>query len=201
MTDQEQTNAMADILGKLNAAESGTFKIAPGVSSSADDAAAMHDVLAKLQEATNGAAYEMVNESQQDLELATAVNTQRNEQGVSVSRYDIRTEKKTVSEGLKKTFYYVVDNQTGRIVHDDLGLFESAMGIVKHMLYTKKQNKIDRIVELDQAYVGYVVETYGYKTRLTRLDESEVQYDVASAKYSNSKSKMQQAKMLLLKAL
>lgn len=198
MTDQEQTNAMADILGKMNAAQDGTFK---KTGASAGESDAMFDVLSRLQEATNGAAYDVVTESQADPELATAVNTERTEHGVSVSRYDIRTEKKTVSEGLKKTFYYIVDNKTGRLVHEDLGLFESAMGIVKHMLYTKKENKIDRIIELDQQYVGYVVETYGYKNKLQRLDESEVQFDVTSAKYSNSKSRMQQAKMLLLKAL
>jgi hypothetical protein len=60
---------------------------------------------------------------------------------------------------------------------------------------------VQRILDLDQEYVGAMMETYGYKRRLKRLDESSVQYDVTSAKYSNSRSKLSAAKMKLLKAL
>ena len=194
------TNAMADILGKLGQVESGSYKKTGG-SASGDEVGAMHDVLAKLQEATNGTAYGVVNESKKDPNLAVAMNTTRTEAGVSVSRYDIRSEKKTVQEGLVKTFYSVVDNRTGKVVHDDLGLFESAMGIVKHKLYTQNDNKLQRVVELDQEYVGAMMETYRYKRRLKQLDESSVQHDVTSAKYSNSRNKLSAAKMKLLKAL
>ncbi len=201
MTDQQQTNAMADILGKLGQVESGSYKKTGSTGAGGDEVGAMHDVLAKLQEATNGAAYDVVTEGQRNPNLATAVNTTRTETGVSISRYDIRTEKKTVQEGLTKTFYSVIDNKTGMVVYDDLGLFESAMGIVKHMLYTRDDNKLQRVLDLDQEYVGAMMETYGYKQRLRRLDESSVQFDVTSAKYSNSRSKLSAAKMKILKAL
>lgn len=199
MTDQQQTSAMSDILNKLGQVESGSYK--KSATAGGDEVGAMHDVLAKLQEATNGAAYSVVTESENNPDLATAVNTTRTETGVSVSRYDIRTEKKTVQEGLNKTFYSVIDNKTGKPVYENLGLFESAMGVVKHMLYTRDKNKLQRVLDLDQEYVGTMMETYGYKSRLKRLDESSVQYDVTSAKYSNSKTKLGQAKMKLLKAL
>lgn len=198
MTDQEQTDAMAAILGKLNAAQEGTFK---KTSTSASEVDAMGDVLRRLQEATGVFSQEIVTESKKNPDLGVAVQAQRTETGVSVSRYDIRTEKKTVQEGLKKTFYAIVDNRTGETVYEDLGLFESAMGVVKHLLYTGDEVKMKRLLQLDQEYVGAMMETYGYKNRLQRLDESSVQYDVASAKYSNAKTKLSAAKMKILKAL
>jgi hypothetical protein len=190
---------MANILGKLQAVQDGTFKKSTGASG--DEVDAMADVLRKLQAATGSAAREIVTESAKDPELGIALQAERTETGVSVSRYDIRTEKKTVQEGLIKTFYHIVDNKTGRVIHEDLSLFEAAMGVVKHKLYTKDDNKIRRILELDQEYTGAMMETYGYKKRLSRLDESTVQYDVATAKYSNSKERLSAIKMKILKAL
>jgi len=203
MTDQNQTDAMADILRKLNngvdKAQKGEVNNDP--TSKAAQTDAMADVMRKLQAATGEAAYEMVAESASDADLGVAINTTRTEAGVSVSRYDIRATKKTVQEGINKTFYNITDNKTGTMLYDDLGLFETAMGVVKHTLFTKDENKVRRLLSLDQEYVGAVMEVYGLKNRLQRLDESSVQYDVASAKYSNSRTKLSAAKMKLLKAL
>jgi hypothetical protein len=198
MANQE-TNAMADILNKLNNVKAGK-SIAKGVASS-DQTSAMADVLRKLQAVSATTTQELVTESKRDPILSAAVNTVRSNSVVSVARYDIQTKKKTVQEGLTKTFYYVVDNKTKKIIHRDLGLFETAMGIVKHMLYTGNESRINILLNLDQEYVGAMMETYSHKTRLKRLDESTIQYDVTSAKYSNSKQKVQAAKMKLLKAL
>jgi hypothetical protein len=199
MTQQENTNAMADIMGKLNNVQAGipNEKTATGT----DEVSAMADVLRKLQDVSGTVAHSVVTESKINPELNTAVNTRRTATGVTISRYDIRTQKKTVQEGLHKTFYYIVDNNTGDIVYDDLGLFESAMGIVKHKLYTENDISVQRILDLDQEYVGIMMETYGYKRRLKRIDESSVQFDVTSAKYSNSKTKLGLTKTKLLKAL
>lgn len=198
MTNQDQTDAMADILGKMNAAaKSGTYKKEAG----ADEASAMEDVLKRLQEATGAYSDKVVTESRKKPEIGVALNAQRTESGVSVSRYDIRTEKRNVQEGFKKTFYYIVDNKTGDMVQDELGLFESAMGIVKHTLYTQDDAKVQRILDLDQEYVSVMMETYRYKRKLKQLNESSVQYDVTAAKYSNSKTRLSAAKMKLLKAL
>jgi hypothetical protein len=199
MTQQENTNAMADIMGKLNNVQAGI----PNKKSAAgsDDVGAMADVLRKLQDISGTVAQGVVSESKTNPELNAAVNTQRTATGVTISRYDIRTQKKTVQEGLQKTFYYIVDNSTGDVIYDDLGLFESAMGIVKHKLYTENGSSVQRILDLDQEYVGIMMETYGYKRRLKRIDESSVQFDVTSAKYSNSKTKLSLTKTKLLKAL
>lgn len=198
MSNQE-AKSMADIMRKLNNVEAGV----PNAKSSTDssDIAAMADVMRKLQAASNTVVTKVVTESKTNPELNAAVNTTRHATGVTVSRYDIRTEKKTVQEGLSKTFYYIVDNTTGDTVHSDLGLFESAMGVVKHTLYTQDASKVQRILDLDQEYVGAMMETYGYKRRINRLDEGTTQFDVTSAKYSNSKTKLGMAKLKLLKAL
>jgi hypothetical protein len=201
MTDQEQNKSMMDILSKMYAVNEGTYKASDTPRSGGDEVGEMYDVLKKLQEATGQSANTIVSETKTNPELGMAVNSTRTESGVTVSRYDIKTEKKTVQEGLSKTFYYIVDNRSEKILHDDIGLFESAMGVVKHLLYTDTPRKVDRILELDQEYVGAMMETYGYKQRLKRLDESTVQHDVVAAKYSNCRTKMSTAKMKLLKAI
>ena len=199
MTDPQQVNEMANILNKMNDAASGNpIKKS---STTQDETAAMADVLRKLNAATETAAKDLVTESKTNHNLDMATKTSKTETGVTVSRYDIRADKKTVQEGLTKTFYSIVDNRSNKVVHADLGLFESAMGIVKHKLYTSDDQKVQRILDLDQEYVGAVMETYRYKKKLRRLDESSIQHDVASAKYSNARSKVSTVKMRLLKAI
>tara|TARA_R110000851_G_scaffold285078_1_gene438699 strand:+ start:405 stop:1004 length:600 start_codon:yes stop_codon:yes gene_type:complete len=199
MTDQAQTNAMSGIMDKLKAIENGTH-VSTGTSSSGD-AGAMADILRKLQKATSESAVELVTETTRNSNLGVAMHTTRTATGVAVARYNVDTEKKTVQEGLTKTFYNITDSGTGKIVHDNLGLFETAMGIVKHLLYTGNSDKVSRLIALDQEYIGAVMETYRHKSRLKRLDENAVQFDVTAAKYSNSKTTVQVTKMKLLKAL
>lgn len=162
---------------------------------------AMADILKKLQGTTDILTEDIAEEAKKRPDLGFAVEAQRTTSGVSVSRYDIVTEKKTISEGLKKTFYHIIDNETMETVYRDLGLFETAMGIVKHTLYSQDEKRVKRLLELDTSYVGIMTETYGYKQRLKRLDESTTQYDVASAKYSNNKSKLSTVKMHILKTI
>lgn len=196
MADKEQTDAMANILRKLN---EGADASDPSAKTSRTNA--MADVLRKLQNVTKSAVTTVVTEGMDNPDFNVAVNTTRTKSGVSISRYDIQTEKKLVQEGLKKTFYRIIDNKTGELIYEDLGLFESAMGIVKHMLYTHNTQRIERLIELDQEYVGAIMETYSYKQRMRRLNESSVQFDVAAAKYSKSRTKMATTKMKILKAL
>jgi hypothetical protein len=194
-----ETNSMADIMRKLNNVKAGV----PNVNSSTDrtDIAEMADVMRKLQAVSETVVSRVVTAGQSNPALEAAVNMTRTSIGVTVSQYDIRTVKKTVQEGLSKTFYYIVDNNSGDTIHSDLGLFESAMGVVKHKLYTQDDSKVQRILDLDQEYVGAMMETYGYKSRINRLDEGSVQFDVTSAKYSNSRTKLGMTKLKLLKAL
>jgi hypothetical protein len=207
MVDRADVDAMANILGKLDGASSespaqpGKKKQHSDPTSMSAQTDAMKDVLLKLQQNTSSAAENIVSESKRKPDLGFAVEATRTETGVSVSRYDIVNEKKMVSEGLRKNFYHIVDNRTGKHVYEDMGLFETAMGVVKHELYSQDQNKIQRILELDAEYTGLVTEIYAYKNKLKRLDESSIQYDVAAAKYSRAREKLSGVKIKILKAL
>jgi hypothetical protein len=163
---------------------------------------AMSDVLKKLKSNVDTAAQGIVTESKKNPDLGFAVEAQRtDERSVSVSRYTIQAEEKTLTEGLSKNFYNVVDTQTNEIVAADLGLFESAMGVVKHLLYTNKVAAVDKIINLDSVYLSAMTEAYAYKKRMSRLDESTATHDVAAAKYSQAKQKLASAKMRILKTL
>ena len=165
------------------------------------DINSMADLMRKLDTGSKSAAQSVVTESRITPDLGVAIELKRTETGVTVSRYDIKTTKRTIQEGLKKTFYSVIDNRTGDVVYDELGLFESAMGIVKHLLYTNNIQKVERILELDLAYTSTMVETFGYKHRMKHLNESTTQHDVAAAKYSNARTKLSSIKLKLLKSL
>jgi hypothetical protein len=197
MTSKDQVDAMANILAKLGS----TSTRKAGTSASSGETAAMADVLRKLQAVTGDVAKTVVTESKVNPDLGVAVQAKKTESGVSVSRYDIRADRREIQEGTSKTFYQVVDNRNGRIIYDGLGLFESAMGAVKHLLYTKDENRLERLLNLDREYVGAMMELYSCKSRMRRLDESSVQYDVTAAKYSNARNKLQAAKIKILKAL
>ncbi len=205
MTDRTQIDAMADILGKLdNVASNKAAGIKPTFKDPTSEAAQVHamaEVLRKLEASTATAATEMVAESKRNPDLGFAIEAQRTDTGVVVSHYEIVREKKMVAEKLRKNFYHVIDSHTGDRVYEDMGLFETAMGVVKHELYSQDENKIQRILALDSEYTGLVTETYSYKNKMQRLDESSVQYDVAAAKYSRAKEKLSGVKMKILKAL
>lgn len=202
MTTQDDINAMGDILAKLNSAtvdgstrvnESSTSPVTAGD----PDIAAMANILNKLNEATEQV---VTQHAPTDVDLRMAITTEPIENGVTISRYDIRTEKQMVAEGLQKTMYQVIDNRQGRVVYDELCLFESAMGIVKGLL-SKRTNKIDRIRDLDQHYLGHMIESYSHKRKLKTLMEDTSEHDVSSAKYTLSRDKMAATKMKLLKTL
>ena len=205
MVDRTEVDAMANIMRKMNGEQpqsnSSHALVENNVSDARANINAMADIMRKMNASSNELAHTMVTESHTSPDIGVAVQMKQHDNGVSVSHYDIRMEKKIVQEGLRKTFYSIIDNTTGDVLHDDLGLFESAMGIVKHTLYTHNQQKINRILELDTAYTGIMVETYGYKQRMNRLDESSVQHDITTAKYSNARTKLSAVKLKLLKAL
>lgn len=162
---------------------------------------AMANVLRKLQESTNNAAQDIVTESKHTPELGFAVEVKRTQEGVSVSHYAIVAEKKAAALGFVKNFYHVIDTNTNEQIYKDLGLFESAMGIVKHLLYTNNIQRIERLVEFDASYVGHLIEAFGYKKKMKQLNESSVRYDIIAAKYTNARDKLDSAKMCILKAL
>ena len=166
-----------------------------------EEKSAMGDILKNLQAATEKAAKGIVEDSFHEPVLGLLIQMQRTEAGVVVLDYHIEVEKKTVQEGLNKNFYKITNKQKDHIMFSELGLFESAVGICQHLLYTGDEKKIEKIVEIDAMYVGTMLETYGYKKRLAKLDDNSVEYDIIIAKYLNCKSKLEPIKMQLLQSL
>lgn len=201
MVDKSEVDFMTNLMNNLNNVESKTVQAKTNPTDNAthlsEDANAMHDILSKLQTVTN----DVVVENANDTDLTMAITTQKADDSVSISNYKIALNKRKLQEGFTKTFYTIIDTNTNQVVYKDLGLFESAMGIVKHTLFTKKSSRVENILSLDESYVALISELYAYKKKMKRLDESTAQYDVAAAKYSNSKTKLEQVKMKLLKTL
>jgi len=158
-----------------------------------NDTKAMYEILNKLN--TVDTTTKMVAEhAQQDVELKMALSQKVNENSVSVQNYRIDIVLQEFA-GTQKRFYNVVDGD--RIVHRELGLFETAMGIVKNYMLGKP-SKVQDLVKYDTDYVNNLYEVYMHNTRIKRGTVNE---DITMAKLSNAKSKMAEAKSKILRKL
>ena len=97
--------------------------------------------------------------------------------------------------GKQKRFYNVVDGN--KIIYRELGLFETAMGIVKNLMLGKS-SRVQELVTHDNSYMDNLYEVYMHNTRIKRGTVNE---DVAVAKLSKAKSKVAEAKSKILKRL
>lgn len=159
----------------------------------------MADILRKLEGNTDAVVKDLVSSSKDNPDIGFAIEAKRTADSVTVSRYDIRTETKPIINNVNKTFYHVVDNTTGEVVADTLGLFESAMGIIKHLLYTNKIGVAEEIIKFDDMYVNKLTEMYQHKARMRLLSESTEARDISQAKFEQAKQQLAKAKMNILR--
>ena len=197
MPSSEEVKGMQEILDKLNAAataepqsqtEDRTVVEHRPAGNVSDDAKEMYDILYKLQEATTRATKKVLQETEARPELSTA--TFKDNSITVAVKYNIQLEERNVIPGVKKTFYNIVD-QNNEILYEDIALFESAMGIVKGLMFNKLD--VDKIVTLDERYSSYLTEAAMYKHKARTIKESYRQ-DVAVAKQGSAISKMAQIK-------
>jgi|TARA_B110000495_G_C23040384_1_gene623615 uncharacterized protein with GYD domain len=201
-----EVRGMQDILDKLNAAaethhnstqvNESTEATTPVVHTAnvSKNAKGMYDILAKLEAATKTAATEVALEAEHDTSLITA-GAVRNRVTDSIDvdgNYKIQLVEKNVIEGVKKKFYNIEDS-TGTVLHKELALFESAMGIVKNLMFDKGEHKIEKIVQLDDRYASNLQEAAMYKHKSMTLTES-YKTDVYVAKQGNAMHKLQSIK-------
>ena len=147
------------------------------------DAKEMYNILNKLQNATEDATKKVIKESKVNPELSTATIKENN---ININgQFSIDIVKKSVAQGISKKFYNISD-ATG-IIHEDICLFESAMGIVKSLM--NKDTKLNKILELDGRYGSYLAEAAMYKVKVKTLKEGSKQ-DIALAKHTSALSKM-----------
>ncbi len=200
-----EVRGMQDILDKLNAAAE-THHSSTQVNESTEttsevrtanvskNAQGMYNILAKLEAATKTAATEVAKSAEHDTSLITA-GAVRNREADSIDvdgNYKIQLVEKNVIEGVKKKFYNIEDS-TGTVLHEELALFESAMGIVKNLMFDKGEHKIEKIVQLDDRYAAYLTEAAMYKHKSITLTES-YKTDVYVAKQGNAMHKLHSIK-------
>lgn len=199
----EEVKGMMDIIAKLNEAEATPSSVAQDKETQASinklagvskDAEGMLKILQKLDEATTKVTKEIVKESESDIELS-AINKKGDT--VSVNNYEITLEKTTIVPGIRKTFYNIKDGD--KIIHEELALFETAMGIVKGLLFDNN-SKVERLLELDNRYASTLQEAATYKMKCKTIVES-YKHDIAMAKQGAAVSKMKEIKKQIKSAL
>lgn len=190
-----EAKEMADILKKLENAQNNADKAQPTQTNMQNDAQVvtgnvrpeaqeMFNILSKLQNATESATKKVVSEAKHTPELSTA-NIKDDSINVN-GKYNIVIETKQVISGVTKKFYSITESD-GTVLYADICLFESAMGIVKGLMFNGKN--VHKIVELDGRYGSYLNEAAMYKKKVQTLKESHKK-DIALAKQSNALSKM-----------
>jgi len=158
-----------------------------------NDTKAMYNILSKLKSVDNTT--RMVAESaEKDVELEMALTQKVSENSISVQNYRIDIVLQEFANKQKR-FYNVVEGN--KILHRELGLFETAMGIVKHYMLGKT-SKVQELAKHDTDYINSLYEVYMHNSRIKRGNINE---DVAVAKLSKAKAKVQEAKANILRKL
>ena len=130
-------------------------------------------------------------ESNVDLRVAMTQQTQEN--SVSVQQYKIEVVQQQFADK-RKNFYNIYEHN--ELIHKDIALFESAMGIVKNLLGNTPQ-KANDIEKADMQYNNALYEVYMFKSKA----KVKINEDVMLAKMSNAKRKMAEAKSKIMQKL
>ena len=199
----EEVKGMMDIIAKLNQSEATPSSVARDKETQASinklagvskDAEGMLSILQKLDEATTQVTKEIVKESENDIELSAI---DKKGDTVRVNNFEITMEKTTIVPGIRKTFYNIKEGD--EIIHNELALFETAMGIVKGLLFDN-DSKVNRLLELDNRYASSLQEAATYKMKCKTIVES-YKHDIAMAKQGAAVSKMKEIKKQIKSAL
>jgi hypothetical protein len=153
----------------------------------------MFDILSKLNSVDKTTRI-VAERAEKDIDLKVAINSQVTENSVSVQNYRIDIVLQEFA-GKQKKFYNVVDGN--KIIHQELALFETAMGVVKNLM-SNKSSKVSELVRYDHDYANSLYEVYAHNFR---IKSGKINEDIAVAKLSNAKEKMQHAKNKILKKL
>tara|TARA_B100000900_G_scaffold348020_1_gene313529 strand:+ start:3260 stop:3721 length:462 start_codon:yes stop_codon:yes gene_type:complete len=128
-----------------------------------------------------------------DVDLRVAMTQQTQENSVSVQQFRIDVVQKKFADK-RKNFYNIYEHN--ELLHKDIALFESAMGIVKNLLGNKSQ-KANDIEKADMQYNNALYEVYMFKSKA----KNKINEDVMLAKMSNAKRKMVDAKQKIMQKL
>ena len=153
---------------------------------------AMHNILSKLQ-GVDKTTKIVAERAERDIDLNVAINQKITENSVSVQNYRIDIVLQKFADKQKR-FYNICEDD--KILHKDIALFETAMGIVKNLMLNKHK-KVDDLLKADLDYNNAWYEVYMYKTKAKRA----INEDVMLAKMSQSQVRLQNAKQQILQKL
>ena len=153
---------------------------------------AMHNILSKLQ-GVDKTTKIVAERAERDIDLNVAINQKITENSVSVQNYRIDIVLQKFADKQKR-FYNICEDD--KILHKDIALFETAMGIVKNLMLNKHK-KVDDLLKADLDYNNALYEVYMYKTKAKRA----INEDVMLAKMSQSQVRLQNAKQQILQKL
>tara|TARA_B100000941_G_C28507502_1_gene558316 strand:+ start:181 stop:792 length:612 start_codon:yes stop_codon:yes gene_type:complete len=196
MPTQEETRGMKELIQKLNESskisttdkeqKSNPKLKANLLNSVSKDAQGMYDILQRLDEATTKVAEEAVEEAYEDPMMAVAT---KKGNSVKIAEYEITMDKQQVVPGIKKVFYTIKED--GKVLHEQVALFETAMGVVKGLMHGKTGN-IKQLLDLDVRYGSQLAEAAFYKQK-SKVSEG-FKLDLAMAKQGQAVQKMNEAK-------
>ena len=152
----------------------------------------MHDILTKLK-GVDKTTKIVAERAERDIDLNVAINQKITENSVSVQNYriDIVLQK---FANKQKRFYNICEGK--QILHKDIALFETAMGIVKNLMLNKHK-KVDDLLKEDLNYNNALYEVYMYKTKAKK----SINEDVMLAKMSAAQNRLHSAKSKILEKL
>ena len=153
---------------------------------------AMHDILSKLNSVDKTTKI-VAERAERDIDLNVAINQKITENSVSVQNYriDIVLQK---FGGKQKRFYNICEGK--QILHKDIALFETAMGIVKNLMLNK-DSKVNDLVKADLEYNNALYEVYMYKMKARK----SINEDVMLAKMNAAQNRLHTAKQNILRKL
>lgn len=163
---------------------------------------AMFDILSKLQNANpkmmnekvEVATTDLMEAAERDVDLKVAMTSKIDESSVTVQNYRIDIVLNEFA-GREKRFYNVVETSTNKIIHQELALFETAMGIVKKYMTGKSGAR--ELEEYDAQYSNALHEVWTHNARAKR----GINEDIALAKADAAKIKVAEAKRKIMKRL
>ena len=153
---------------------------------------AMHDILTKLK-GVDKTTKIVAERAERDIDLNVAINQKVTENSVSVQNYKIDIVLQKFADKQKR-FYNICEGK--RILHRDIALFETAMGIVKNLMLNKYK-KVDDLLKADLDYNNALYEVYMYKTKARK----SINEDVMLAKMSAAQNRLHSAKQQILQKL
>ena len=152
----------------------------------------MLDILKKLH-GVDKTTKVVAERAERDIDLNLAINQKVTENSISVAKYRIDIVPRSFGQK-KKRFYDIYESN--KLLHKDIALFETAMGVVKNLMLNKNQ-KVEDLIKLDMDYNNSLYEVYMYKSKA----KTAINEDIMLAKMSQAQNKLYSAKQNILQKL